>query len=275
MKLSGDMMETDKKLETAINTEYGVFGVRMRTNHIIVTLSDGSDFGQLNKHTSEALLELLATPELEFEATANIRDIRHTIGKAQKASDAVVRVNINVCGPRALGPKVGADLSKNKVWLQHPENPRHPYDNPHVIVFPGIDETTIVQASREVVETSHHSHETSKPDSAEQFHKTVAQVYGSLKRGKEEDLARMEGDERLKTQLLPYVLTLPPSTAPALLLTDCETQTPRTGLGFYDTTGDWNCASAVSTMETRGKRRLNMVRCPHRCADLPEPRGQC
>lgn len=172
------------------------FGIENSSDQFFLTFSDGTQFGQLNNHVAKAL-GVIEQPSVQLDAVAHIMSIRELIGKFTKASDAVVRVNINVYGPREARDKVGRHLSANKVYLQRPDQqrPGSLYDNPHILKLPEMEMPNFDHDSGGANDGALQS------DNVEHFRKSVSDVYASLKRGSR--LKRLEGDTRLKTTLLP------------------------------------------------------------------------
>lgn len=196
------MVEADRKLTTTKNDETQAFQsfriIKDSTSTeeaLHVVFLDGAKFGILDESNSEALNALVHRPELEIDGQAERNAIRTVISRSQKASHAVIRINIKINGPANLSEEVGSSLSAYKVWLQRPSATKFPYRNPQTIVFPGI-EIDDVQASFSRAAPSVKE----KKQSIEDFQKTIADVYDTLKRDK--DLNRIEGDIRLKTKLL-------------------------------------------------------------------------
>lgn len=197
VKLMANMIEIDKRL--TINThlvlqESQGFKIVQASEAIQVVFSDGAEFGILDKWKSDALKTIMNHSDLRIEGRADPSAIRTVAHKAQKASDAVVRIDIEIYGPVSLSEEVGGSLSGHKVWLQRPTDSRFPYRNPQAIQFAGINAEHIeVPAGR--TEMSVH-----EKQSTEEFQKTIAEVYNTLKRDK--NLNRLRGDIRLKTHLL-------------------------------------------------------------------------
>lgn len=194
------MVEVDKKLATT--KHYGT--QKLQSFHIVkgstsleasVVFQDGAKFGILDKRNSVALDALPNQPELEIDVQAETNAIRTVISKSQKAADAVIRMDIKINGPANLSEEVGSSLSVHKVWLQRPAVTKFPYRNPQTIVFPGI-EIGHVQVPVGGAKTSVKE----KKQSTQDFQKTIAEVYHTLKRDK--DLNRIKGDIQLKTVLL-------------------------------------------------------------------------
>src|SRR5690242_5205513 len=84
-----------------------VFGIKRSLAQLSVTFPDGGEFGLLNVHTSKALDSLIDLPSVQLEALADMITLRETIDRATKASDATLRVNINMYGPRETRKDVG------------------------------------------------------------------------------------------------------------------------------------------------------------------------
>lgn len=201
MKVIGVMADIDKRLTANLGQgPQGFQEFRLKVTQVAVKLNfpDGGEFGILDQHSNEALKPLLEQPELDLNAFAEINAIRSTIARARRSTDAIIRVDINLNGPEALAQKIGHDLSNRKVWLQRPSTctMKFPYRNPHVIEFPGIDRHDVLAIGGDNAQAI-----SEQKQSFEDFQKTVAEVYDTLSRDK--DLSRIEGDRRLKTQLLP------------------------------------------------------------------------
>src|SRR4051812_5712194 len=90
------------------------FNIAAQQDHVLLTFQDETEtkFGYLRTGMSKSLDPLIKKPVLKFEAVVETSVLRETIGRAQKASDALVRVNINIYGPRSEGKKVGKELSE-------------------------------------------------------------------------------------------------------------------------------------------------------------------
>ncbi|KAK0761340.1 hypothetical protein N5P37_006289 [Trichoderma harzianum] len=137
VKLLGDMQIIYSKLD---KSDAGLerFKLEKRENHVILRFRDtGEDFGQVRSGVGTTLSSLLGnqSSNVEFEPVASISGLMDTIGRANRPSDAIVKVNINVYGPQSTAMKVGDDLSSGKLWLQKPNNMRCEaiYDNPHFL----------------------------------------------------------------------------------------------------------------------------------------------
>jgi SWI/SNF-related matrix-associated actin-dependent regulator of chromatin subfamily A3 len=199
VKLMGDMSEVQSKLNSEITSQaagHWSFGITKDTSQLYLKFRDGTQLGLLNAHTTEALDGVTDLPSVQLEALVDLIALRETMCRATKASDATIRVNINVYGTREARKEVGDRLSRGKVYLQHPDQQRGTsiYDNPHVLQLPGIKTSNQNLKPDGVVESA------SKADKAEQFKNAVSNVYASLKRSSH--LKRMAGDNRLRTPLL-------------------------------------------------------------------------
>jgi SWI/SNF-related matrix-associated actin-dependent regulator of chromatin subfamily A3 len=196
------MLEVDMKLkkdgQSRANGLY-IFGVRRDSDKVALTFADGTEFGILNEHASKVLGKLVDQSKVDLDCLAPTNMLRETIEKASKAKDAVVRVDINVYGASSDRQEVGHFLSANKLYLQRPDQlrPGLEYDNPHILHFPDMAAETFEYAPEPCV----NDNPTSK--STEIFRQTISDVYSSLQRGRR--LNCMEGDDRIKTDLLPSV----------------------------------------------------------------------
>ena len=196
VRLVGDMSDIYAKLKVGNESQfagYYTFRLKKSLGQVLLTFPDGTDFGILNTHIAKALEDL----SVQFEPLVHISTLYETIGRAVKASDAVVRVNINVYGSKDASKDAGRHLSAQKVYLQRPDQqlPGSIYDNPHVLKLPEIQNLSIehkIDGTKDKV---------SRSDKTDNFGKAISDLYASLKRGT--GLKRVEGDNRLKTILLP------------------------------------------------------------------------
>jgi SWI/SNF-related matrix-associated actin-dependent regulator of chromatin subfamily A3 len=199
-RVGGSMLEMDTKLKKNFNYpnhDPCTFGIRQKPDQMALHFPDGTDFGVLNTHTSKGLEDLIQRPDLQFEVIGSIRAILDTIGRVTKAADAVIRVNINVYGPRESSKEVGNHLTSHKLYLQRPDVLRtgSKYENPHLLTF--LD----MQISSFENQLDVGSIRAPKLDDTQKFRETISNVYSSLTRGA--NLNKVEGDHRLKTALLP------------------------------------------------------------------------
>ncbi|KAJ4414372.1 hypothetical protein N0V82_007980 [Gnomoniopsis sp. IMI 355080] len=149
----------------------------------------------LDNRNSEALSAIIDDSELHFEGQAEKHAVSAVIGRAQKAMDAVIRVDIHICGPLSRSEDVRSHLTDHKIWLQRPTAPKFPYHNPQKIVFPYLD-----CEQRQVPVGGSETNERQKKQSAEEFQIMIADVYDALKRDK--NLNKVEGNTLIKTRLM-------------------------------------------------------------------------
>jgi SWI/SNF-related matrix-associated actin-dependent regulator of chromatin subfamily A3 len=176
-------------------------GIKKSDQQFLVTFPDESELGEVNAQMEKALTGLAEQQQsVSLEVFAPIRPIQETIGRASKKGDAIVRVNVNVYGTRTAARNVGKEFSSYKVYLQRPDyvRPDTIYDNPHVL--------KLAKFQPSAVESGPETQDEKLPDSdvqkAEAFKKTISTIYSSLTRN--QSLVGVEGDDRLKTELLPH-----------------------------------------------------------------------
>jgi SWI/SNF-related matrix-associated actin-dependent regulator of chromatin subfamily A3 len=214
------MLEVDTKLkmdgQSKVNGQHmSIFGVRKDSDKMSLTFTDGTDFGVLNEHASKALGKLVDQKSVDLDCLAPTLTLRQTIEKASKQKDAIVRVDINVYGASSARQEVGRDLSDNKIYLQRPDQlrPGLEYDNPHILHFPDM---MVVEPFAFAPEPCVTDNPASK--STDVFRRTISDVYSSLQRGS--GLNCVEGDDRVKTDLLPLVKFLSKQVIKADLTVD-------------------------------------------------------
>jgi SWI/SNF-related matrix-associated actin-dependent regulator of chromatin subfamily A3 len=200
VRVGGNMLEIDTKLKENLelrSEDSCTFSIRESSSEIELYFPNGTNFGVLNTHASNALESLVQQSSLQFEAIASIQSIRETIGRVTKATDAVVRVNINIYGPRESCQEVGRHLSSQKLYLQRPDKLRTglTYENPHFLSFADM------QISSYENQFDVGGNRAPKLDDGQKFRETISNVYSSLTRGAK--LSKIEGDRRLKRTLLP------------------------------------------------------------------------
>ncbi|KAK3202497.1 hypothetical protein GRF29_161g1443260 [Pseudopithomyces chartarum] len=204
IRLVGDMSKVDTKLGTGgghpVPGHYQVV-INHREDRYLVIFNDGTPLGEVNAQL-EAALSGIAEQQyrVDLEVFAPIRPIRETISRAVKEKEAVVRVNINLYGPRSAAKDIGLELSTQKIYLQRPDyvKPGLAYDNPHFLKLGGIQPSFQGQD----VELRDEKLPESEVEKAEAFQNTINNIYSSLTRG--QNLAGIEGDDRIKTKLLPH-----------------------------------------------------------------------
>ncbi|KAL0931446.1 DNA repair and recombination protein rad5c [Colletotrichum truncatum] len=204
VKLIGDMNDIDTTLNEAHHaaatpgkTKHQRFTLSERQEHVLLSFRDNTDFGYLRSGPGKTLSPLLAKRFVDFEPIAPIQELREVIGCAKKSVEAMVKVDINIYGPRSAAQLVGDTLSNGKLWLQTPTHPRKDveYENPHLLPLDGVEELT-VQEVRQV----NAGGPARRQPREENLRKMMMEVYDSLK--KTRHLDKVEGGKGLKNDLL-------------------------------------------------------------------------
>ncbi|KAI0450909.1 hypothetical protein F5B21DRAFT_489175 [Xylaria acuta] len=176
------------------------FTVERKVDHLSIMFSDGETLGILSDSMFESLSPVLERePEFSLEGVTPIHVLRDRIGKIHKACDRKIRMDINVYGSRDTMKKIGGELSLKKLWLQRPDHyqTRYPYENPHVVTFPGIcHAATGANGVRGALD------EEGLLAKQDRIQKIVSEVHVSLQRAGE--LETTTGDRRLQTPLLDH-----------------------------------------------------------------------
>lgn len=175
------------------------FTLQAKSDHILLSFQDGTQFGYLRDNMTEALKPHLALEDVSFEAIASTANLRARLARGEKQGDAIVHVDINIYGPRERAKTIGEELSSRKAWLQKPDfyKTRYPYENPHLIRFPDMEETVQVE---EIVQEVHAPEPVLPHATQDRVQRVVSEVQSGLHRA--DELDREDGDQRLKTQLL-------------------------------------------------------------------------
>ncbi|KAJ0372873.1 hypothetical protein COL26b_008881 [Colletotrichum chrysophilum] len=209
VKLIGDMAITDSKLlaahqaaMTSGKTQYQRFALSDSQDHVLLAFRDkeNTDFGYLRTAPGKTLQPLLARTDVEFEPIAPTIALRETIGRAKKPVEAMVKVDINVYGPRGAAHEVGDKLSEGKLWLQKPAHPRKDvdYDNPHVLRLDGVEVT-----ADNVVRPVNSGGPAKRQPREDTLRKMMMEVYQSLDKNRDlRYLDKVDGGEGLNSQLL-------------------------------------------------------------------------
>ncbi|KAL5431163.1 hypothetical protein PMIN05_009705 [Paraphaeosphaeria minitans] len=204
VKLIGDMSIVDSKL--ASGGEHPIPGhfqmaIAKAEDRYLVVFPDGTLLGEANALLEEVLESIEEQKHrVDLEAFAPINPVRETISRATNEKEAVVRVNINIYGPRSVTQEIGSILSSKKIYLQRPDyiKPGMFYDNPHVLKLGNFQHSFNGQG----VELRTEKQPECETAKAEAFQRTINGIYSSLTRS--QTLAGLEGDGRLKTQLLTH-----------------------------------------------------------------------
>ncbi|KAK7750833.1 hypothetical protein SLS62_007232 [Diatrype stigma] len=177
------------------NRQFQIFTVKSKSDHVVLLFRDGVTFGILRDNMFKALSPMLQREKsLVFEGVAITHLVCDRLAKVNKSSDRIVQVDLNVYGLREDAKRIGNEFSSKKIWLQRPDRARLPYENPHVITFPGMEHSISIQ------EVQANSGAKNLQAEEERVQQIVSEVQNSLQRANE--LETTTGDRRLKTQLL-------------------------------------------------------------------------
>ncbi|OLN85473.1 putative SWI/SNF-related matrix-associated actin-dependent regulator of chromatin subfamily A member 3-like 3 [Colletotrichum chlorophyti] len=204
VKLIGDMAVIDTKLrksqQAAVDrdTIYQRFALSNQQENVLLTFrDDATEFGYLRSAHGRTLARLLNQVVVELEPIAPTIALRETIGRAKKPAEAMVKVDINVYGPRGAARRVGDALSEGKLWLQKPDHARPDvfYENPHELHIRGGE-----QMPEEVVREVNSGTPAGRQPREESLRRMMMEVYDSIQNNRQ--LARVHGGNRLKHDLL-------------------------------------------------------------------------
>ncbi|KAK6207682.1 heterokaryon incompatibility protein (SNF2 family domain-containing protein) [Colletotrichum tabaci] len=232
VKLIGDMGVIDTKIRNTHHKEsiraplrpvYQRFTLSEQQEHVLLAFrgsdggsssgnddgDDATEFGYLRSGPGKTLGELLrgggGDDGLEFEPIAQTTALRDTIGRAKKPVEAMVKVDINVYGPRAAAAKVGGKLSEGKLWLQKPDHARagFPYENPHVLAVRKSEHASGDATMTTVRQVRGDDGDPSSPSGRqpreERLRLMMMEVYDSIQ--KKRHLRREDGVQGLKHEL--------------------------------------------------------------------------
>jgi hypothetical protein len=198
VRLAGDMLQLDHRLQrTDASYGFGFTGFKVRPGKQDFTLHfvDGTHFGSTNTQFSNGLEGICPMFPIRMEAIANTANVRDRITRAKKISDAIIRVDVNVFGPRKDTAAVGKMLSDAKLWLQKPDFLKNvAYENPQFLKLEGFEYQEAEQKPLEA------SSQTRLVRGDDKFKEMVEDVFNKLTRS--DQLQRVEKDQRVKTELL-------------------------------------------------------------------------
>ncbi|KAI9376650.1 SNF2 family N-terminal domain-containing protein [Aspergillus egyptiacus] len=202
VKLLGKGQELQEKISKLIQSNPSrshTFPIKPSSNgELFLMFPDGTSLGHLSEKMVRALKHLADRPQSELEALADLSQIAHAIRRTRKATDAVVRVNVNIYGRESDRDRIGKVFSDHNLFLQPPEvcRPGLKYSNPQMLRLEGMDSLVIEEdGSSEEEEGATHSPSERDAD----FEETMAEVYDGLTRG--DGLTRLEGGENLNKDL--------------------------------------------------------------------------
>uniref|UniRef100_A0A0B7KCA3 RING-type domain-containing protein n=1 Tax=Bionectria ochroleuca TaxID=29856 RepID=A0A0B7KCA3_BIOOC len=198
IKLVGDMSVIDVRLRAA-DSIYQRFELSNEQDHIIIRFPENKEkFGYLRSGETKIISQVLSH-NVTFEPVALKAVLREVIGRAHRPADAMVKLDINVYGPRQESSRVSDALSRGKLWLQRPDHTREGiiYENPHFLKLKinGGQERTLLPVEHVVGHTAPR-----RNVREEQLRKLVEEVYQSVDNSRE--LERVDGGARVTQQLL-------------------------------------------------------------------------
>ncbi|KAJ4267530.1 hypothetical protein NW762_003637 [Fusarium torreyae] len=160
---------------------------------------DDKHFGHLRSAVGQTLLPFISHQRVELEPLALKADLREIIQRASKSADAMVKVDINVYGPRLDSTTVGDALSDGNLWLQRSSHGRAGtmYENPHFLTINLEDGHTQTLQNMDPVSNDEAPKRKTRDD---QLRKMVEDVYKTVDNTRELEL--VEGGDRVTRQLL-------------------------------------------------------------------------
>ncbi|KAM0522526.1 hypothetical protein ACHAPE_002117 [Trichoderma viride] len=206
VKLLGEMQVIHSRL-SEMETTYERFKIKKKDDHVMLSFHDADDddkdgkFGYLRSAVGKALMPLLDMPLVNLEPIGQASNLRDIIGRANKAAEAIAKVDINLYGPRCVAKEVGNKLSRGKLWLQKSNHMKRDviYDNPH---FLRLELSGVSIQPTQPVSQSRNEGPAGKQKRQERLQKLVREVYNSIDRSRNLDKVNVGG---LVTQeLLPH-----------------------------------------------------------------------
>ena len=167
---------------------------------LFLRLPDDTDLGYSSEKLAGALKAIYNQEGMEFEAFAGLGMLEETIRRSGKASEAAIRVDINVYGPQTKRDEVGRRLSNASLFLQDPDHcrPNCEYSNPHLFEFSEVEESEEEDSDND---NEFFSEPTSSGDN--NFTQEITEVFNSLRR--DQGLQRVQGNDKVTIPLFPYV----------------------------------------------------------------------
>lgn len=148
---------------------------------LFLLLPDETHLGYLPERMKRTFKLLLKSSGFKIEADSDLNMITDVLRRAKTVSEATIRVNIHVYGPETLSEKVGKQLSKGKLFLQHPTSSRPGirYNNPHILRFDDMEDSS----TEECIDGDQNESEIElSSECDEEFEETIANVFKSLRR---------------------------------------------------------------------------------------------
>lgn len=172
---------------------------RSAESQLFLKLVDNANLGYLSEKMERGLKDLVNEHNIELDAVVNLQSLSDAIRRAQKQSDAAIRVDVNIYGPEASRDRVGKHLSDKGLFLQPPNEWRRGarYDNPHILHLDGLGESDTEDSDSYSATTS----AIEPSEQTEDFQETIAEVFNSLTRS--DDLRGVRGSGSLDRALYP------------------------------------------------------------------------
>ncbi|PNP46888.1 hypothetical protein TGAMA5MH_01841 [Trichoderma gamsii] len=206
VKFVGEMQVVHSRL-SEMETTYERFKIKKKDDHVMLSFHDADDddkdgtFGYLRSAVGKTLMPLLTMTHVNLEPIGQASNLKDTIGRANKAAEAIAKVDINLYGPRCAAKEVGDTLSRGKLWLQKSNHMKCGviYDNPH---FLRLELSGISIQPTQPVNQNHNKGPAGKQKRQERLQDLVREVYNSIDRSRNLDKVNVGG---LVTQeLLPH-----------------------------------------------------------------------
>lgn len=189
-----------------METMYERFKIKKHSDHVLLSFYDADEndendgkFGYLRSAVGKALMPLLAMSHVNLEPIGQVSSLKDVIGRANKAAEAIARIDINLYGPRCAAKEVGDKLSYDKLWLQKSNHMKRgiTYDNPH---FLRLEISGVPIQSTQPVSQARNEGPMGKQKRQERLQKMVEEVYKSLDRSR--DLDMVDGGDGVTQELL-------------------------------------------------------------------------
>ncbi|KAL8376886.1 hypothetical protein RB595_007831 [Gaeumannomyces hyphopodioides] len=205
VRLVGNMGMLEAKL--ASTDEVHEFNVCLDSEYIMLKFPDDTNFAQVSELLTRglgAVHKLCPEGGLDVRAFVKSADVHNVLQRAKRPAEAVLKVDINLYGPRSYAEKVGSVLSDAEIYLQYPDDGLglHGLEchNPHVIEFPGLE--YVPRDSTNGSDPANGTWEANTSEGQENERRAILGAYESLTRHK--NLERTKAGSGIRTQLLPH-----------------------------------------------------------------------
>ncbi|KAF9768234.1 hypothetical protein IL306_014491, partial [Fusarium sp. DS 682] len=204
IKLVGDMRDLQSRINPCL--PYQMFTISKHYEYFMLKLPDGSIFAQINELACKSIAVSQKVASIEIMAFVETKLLQHVFSRAKKPSEATLKVEVNFYGSVDDAELVGDKLCSEKMFLQDPEHGAEniEYWNPHVIRFPGVEESTSSSTDHGFQSTKSKSSK-ALIDGIDDHNHVISSIYQSLVRSRDLDTRR--AGNMVRTTLLPYVFT--------------------------------------------------------------------